>query len=278
MQVVPLPFGFGAQVLGLDVTESVDAATIARLVEAFRRYHLLLWRDCTALDPERQVEICSWFGELHAIDGSGKPRGEGRGWNVLDNAHPSGRDILPFHSDISFMPVPYEGLSLYPTALPNEPTTTCFASNAVAWQALPNNLRARIEGRRARHHYDSATEMTPDWPPLEQWRPVCTPHRFTGELLLYVTQFHVDAIEGMGQAESQATLDELFAVLYAPERVYEHRWRLGDLIVWDNVAVQHSRRRHASPDEGPRVMQRVSFGPRGFTEQLAEARRAAQAT
>jgi taurine dioxygenase len=234
----------------------------------------VVFRGGGAIAPERQVEITGWFGQIGAnSDGQGRP------WTVLHNDDPAGSRELPFHCDISYMQFPIEGISLHPQSLPGGETSTSFVSNAQAWDALPLELQQELRGRKGRHYYASGQLMNFDWPVFEHWHPICLEHPKTGRPLLFVTEHHVDRIEGMSDQRSAEVLQELFARLYAPERQYEHVWREGDLLIWDNLAVQHARTRAAEPSEGVRALQRVALGKVGFLEQLEELkqRQAAQA-
>ena len=86
--------------------------------------------------------------------------------------------------------------------------------------------------------------------------------------MLFVTEHHVDRISDVSEARSAELLKILFAELYAPNRRYEHIWRVGDLVIWDNLAIQHARTRASAPSEGVRALQRVAIGKHGFREQL----------
>ncbi len=196
---------------------------------------------------------------------------EGTAWTVLDNAEPAGRNELPFHSDITFLEFPLAGISLYPQELPATSTSTTYVSNAVAWQQLPEPLQNELRHLKARHYFDASHHMGFDWPVLEYWHPVCLAHPKTGQPLLFVTEHHVDRIETMTEVRSAEVLKELFATLYAAERRYEHIWRRGDLVIWDNLAIQHARTRAAEPSQGKRIMRRVQLGRIGFIEQLERA-------
>ena len=264
MEFIPLHPGFGVEVSGFDSAGGRGESDIARLRQAFDMHQLLLFRSEVPLSPPRQGEIASWFGEVgHEEHAPGKP------WTYLDNAEPAGRAELQFHSDISYMEHPIEGISLHALALPRVPTSTTFVSNGAAWDALDVALRAELRGRLGRHYYGEGLKLHMDWPPFEHWHPVCQMHPRTGREMLYVTEHHVLEIEGLGMEGSAAMLEHLFGVLYAPQRRYEHVWKPGDLLVWDNLAIQHARTRESDPADGPRRLQRVSFGRYGFGEQLA---------
>lgn len=264
MRIVPLPQGFGAEVLGFDAQAGRAEADIASLREAYDLHHLLVLRGCGLLAPERHVEIMGWFGPLGA-----NGDGQGKDWTELDNQHPTGSARLPFHCDITYMEHPIAGISLHPRALPRVETSTTFASNALGWEALSPRLQDLLRDRKARHFYGDARLMQMDWPPFEYWNPARLSHAATGRDLLFVTEHHTDRVEGLDEVEGAAVLAEAFAALYAPERLYEHVWREGDLVIWDNLAVQHARTKEARPEDGPRVLQRVAIGEHSFGEQLS---------
>jgi taurine dioxygenase len=263
MRIEPMPQGFGAEVADFDLLEGRAADDVARLQAEFQRHHLYVFRGGSPIPPERQLEITGWFGSVGVNQGS-----DGKPWTVLDNAEPEGSHQLPFHTDISFMEHPLGGISLHPLALPAGETSTTYVSNAVGWDALPPETQAFLRGRTVQHYYANGADMAMDWPVFEYWHPACLPHPVSGRPLLYVTEHHVEQIERMDAAAGSALLQDLFAVLYAPQRRYEHIWRAGDLVLWDNFAVQHARTQAADPGEGQRILQRVSWGKAGFAEQL----------
>lgn len=263
MQIEPLSQGFGAEVKDFDVQQGRDAADVRRLQDAYAEWSLLVFRNCGRLLPERQVEITGWFGKIGANEDA-----QGRPWTVLHNDEATGSAPLPFHCDITFMAHPLEGISLHPLSLPAVETSTTFISNGVAWNALSAEVRDEVQGLLARHHYESAADFGMDWTVLEHWHPVRLEHPKTGRSLLFVTEHHVDRIGDVSEARSRELLATLFATLYAPQRRYEHIWRVGDLVIWDNLAIQHARTRAAPPSIGVRALQRVAIGEHGFLEQL----------
>jgi taurine dioxygenase len=267
MLVTALPCGFGAEVTGFNLLRGGTRDEITRLRQAYHDRHLLVFRDAAGLPPERQVEVTGWFGPVLV---------EGTAWTVLDNAEPAGSYRLPFHSDITFLAHPLAGICLHPLALPKGGTSTTFVSTAVAWDALPPELQRALHGRKARHYYESAGNIDLGLAVFEYWHPLRMTHAATGRPLLFATEHHVDRIEGLDDARGAEVLAQLFAALYAPSRQYEHVWREGDLLVWDNIAIQHARPKVAEPAQGSRIMRRVQLGTHSFLSQI-EALRAGQA-
>ncbi len=256
----PLAQGFGAAVDGFDAQKGCAPEDIEALKQALHRCGLLLLSKCDRLSPERQAEIIAWFGP---VNGGELPEEVA---TTMDNSNEAGRARLPFHSDLTFLQFPLEGISLHPLKLPSVDTSTTFVSNVVAWESLAAELREQIRRRKARHYYKRDARMG-DVEAFESWHAIDMTHPKTGQPLLFVTEHHTDRIEGFGPSESADLLRRLFAHVYAPQRQYEHIWRLGQLVIWDNYAVQHARTREANPADGPRILQRVSFGKRGYADQ-----------
>lgn len=267
MQIMPLSQGFGVEVTDIDLNVDPEPDELARLQEAYRDRHLVVFRGSAPIAPERQVEVTRWFGPIIVENGAA--------WTVLDNAEPAGRYRLPFHSDITFCEFPLEGISLYPQALPAGDTSTTYVSAAVAWRTLPEALRHELQDRKARHYYASEGAIDLGLAEFEYWHPLRMRHPDTDEPLLFVTEHHVEAIEGLSPERCDEVLPQLFAALYAPERQYEHVWREGDLLIWNNIAVQHARTQVAEVAQGSRVMRRVQLGKVGFMDQVERLRQAA---
>jgi taurine dioxygenase len=165
------------------------------------------------------------------------------------------------------------GLCLYAMEVPESGTTTRFANASRAWQRLPESLRERIRGLTARHAFDLTTQRGDeryrfvDLPEREPRavHPVAYPHPRTGTPVLYVSEMQTVRLLELDEAASDALLEELFAVLYAPDNVYEHRWQPGDLLLWDNLALQHAR--DPMPAE-PRTLRRITLATKGVQDQV----------
>lgn len=264
MELAPLHPALGVEVGGL-TDGPIDDVTAAALRDAFDRHHLLLVRDHEVSDAA-QVALTTLFGP--AVDEIGTGDYVGFISNVMPDM--AGSAELPFHSDLSFTRAPVIGISLCAIELPPEGTSTWFASSAYAWRTLPDSLRAALEGREVLHTLSAvSTGLTssrsrehpigPDDPAYTH--PIPLPHPRTGEPLLYLTDLHAASISG---DDDGSLLEAAIAHLYAPERVYEHRWQLGDLLVWDNLALQH--RRLDVTDAKPRTFRRISLNTHRFFE------------
>jgi taurine dioxygenase len=267
VQFTPLPQGFGAEISAFEAVHERSDEAIVALRDAYDRYNLLVFRDCEQLTPERQVEIVGWFGPVGVNrDSDGNP------WTVLDNSEPTGSMLLPFHSDICFVEFPLQGLSLHPLALPEVPTSTTFISNAVGWDSLPDAIQDHLRDRTVEHVYEAPPEMQLDWPVLRHRHPACMRHPRTGRPFVFICENYVTRIDDLQEAESDAMLQQIFETIYAPERHYVHEWQLGDLVVWDNLALQHARTIPSPPSTGRRILQRVAIGTHDFRDQLEAVR------
>jgi taurine dioxygenase len=263
MKITPLGIGFGARISEFDAQSGGSAEEVELLRAAFDEYHLLIVANCGVLSGERHAEIASWFGPVGAnIGADGKP------WTYLDNRDTVGRNELKFHSDISFMPVPFLGLSLHPIVLPDTPTETSFVSTALAWDALGKDLKDLLTDRQVKHEFLDESTVSETFQHLHSWHPARMVHPRTGRPVLFVSENNVREIEGLSREDSTPLLARIFSTLYAAERRYDHVWQPGDFLVWDNRTLQHARPKVADPADGLRIMQRVALGNHSFTEQF----------
>lgn len=267
MEFRPLHPDFGAEVIGFDVQCGGTADEIAALQGAYDRHSLLVFRGGGRVAPERQVEIAGWFGPPAPIANDG----EGNLVTVLQNEEAAGRLELPFHSDLTYTDVPIKAICLHAIALPEGGSSTTFVSSAAAWDRLPAALQAELADKTLRHVYASRV-MAADWPTFTAEHPVRLLHPRTGRPILLVTENHADRILELDEARSRAVIDELFTYLYAPAARYQHWWQLDDLVMWDNLAIQHARTEEAHPRAGKRALQRVALAEVGFHELLERAR------
>lgn len=271
MKINPVHLGFGAEITDFDILGDVTPAEIDALRAAYDEYQLLVFHPGRPVAPERQVEINGWFGQVmsNGLDGKGNL------WSVLANDDEAqgggGTRRLPYHCDLSYTASPIKGLSLHALALPPAGTTTSFVSNIHAWETLSPERQKLLADKTLRHF---ERPMIPDWPDFIADHAVRQVHPRNGRSVLYVTEHHAQRIHELDQEASDALIQELFAHIYAPERVYEHQWLPHDLLIWDNLAIQHARKEEAAPEAGARAMQRVSLNDVGLKELLEAARRA----
>ena len=254
MEFRPLHPDFGVEVLGFDLQHGRSEADIADLREAYDRHSLLLFRGSDRLNHERHVEIAGWFGPPSPVDNSG----QGDFVSVLHNRDPAGSMLLPFHSDLTYTDFPIKAICLQAIELPGRPTSTTFVSNFNAWNRLSAERQQQLVGLTLRHvHISDVPEY--NWPDFIADHPLRFPHPRNGRPLLLCTELHATRILELEEAESAALIAELLADQYASGRQYDHAWELNDVIMLDNIAVQHARREKSDFAGGPRALQRVAL-------------------
>jgi alpha-ketoglutarate-dependent taurine dioxygenase len=240
----------GAEVSGLDPVVPVDPATLARLRALIDDRGLLVF---PGLRPEArfQTYLAESLVSKTDIDLDKLLVDEMHQVSNFDKISAIPIGALMFHSDTMWEIEGCTGIALYGKHIEPGAIPTMFINAARAWDTLPAALRARVEGRFAiqcqdatdqRRSYVQNDVLVVDFEVKEQLRlPIGYTHPRTGRKVLYVSPQLTHHIDGLDYDESETLLEELWAHMYAPENVYTHEWREGDLIVWDNIALQHAR-------------------------------------
>ena len=271
--VTPFPAALGAEVTGIDLRQPLDQAATAALRAAFDRYMMLCIRD-QELSEEDQLRAASCFGKVHVRRKPANGRDPGGQWdtpfmlvtNIIEGGKPIGvfgDGEMWFHHDTSYYPEPHRATLLYAMKLPSWGGNTCFSNMYQAYDNIPRALRDRLEGRKVLqvHDYKRRERLDLDTIDLNRVRhfsqPIFITHPATGRKALYVSRLMSAQIEGLSRDESDAALEQLFAIAENPAIVYEHQWRLGDLVIWDNWCSIHARKDF--PREEPRLMRRLTI-------------------
>ncbi len=271
IKVSPLSEVMAAEVTGVDLSEPISEEQTAALNAAFLEYQVMCVRD-QRLAPGEYVRAARVFGEpqeqvvkhfLHpseplislvsSVDnrdraGDGKPIVRGPYW----------------HTDDSFLEVPAKATVLYAIEIPQDRGDTWFANMYAAYEALDDEMKARIKGLRAVHRYVSRRagakvaklsaedeKKTPDVS-----HPLVRTHPETGRKSLYLNPNRIDHIEGLSLEESDALLDGLYAHTFEDRFHYRHRWRQGDLLLWDNRCTMHRASTDLEPGDR-RLLHRI---------------------
>jgi alpha-ketoglutarate-dependent taurine dioxygenase len=271
MAIHPLAGGLGAEVRGCQVAE-IDDAMFPAVYTAFLEHQLLLFRD-QVLSRAAQVTFARRFGEVqvhvmdqyHAseypelytlsnLDAAGNPTGK----------HPD-RGTLVWHTDGSWRRATGQGTMLYAEQMPASGGDTQWADMYSAHDALDPAERARLAGMRAvhslnfsrnrRHGEEPMTEaQRAAVPPVDH--PIVRTHPETGRKCIFLGD-HAESIVGMEYAEGRAFIDALNARIVELARIYTHRWRPGDFMVWDNRCLLHRAESYDTARE-PRVIRRCT--------------------
>jgi taurine dioxygenase len=171
-----------------------------------------------------------------------------------------------WHTDGAYDEDPFKATQLYALAVPSSGGDTCFASMYAAYDALPGRLKQRLEGRTGAFTYGGRRKATAlldeedrAWTPV--FHPIVRTHPETGRQGLYFDPGKILRIEGLEEAESDALIAELTDRMIQPEGEYRHRWRKGDVVIWDNRCSYHKAAGDYPPEED-RIHWRVSIKER----------------
>lgn len=260
----PLSPSLGVEILGLDLQalSDEDKGAIKLL---FENHYLVLLRNAD-LSEDQHLAIVNAIGPISGGDALMK---DGRQFTYISNVHADGRlpnGELFYHSDHMFLQNPLKGISLYSIEAPRVGGETRFLNAAAAYQALPQALKERIKALSARHVYDYSVnrgDQRPDANHLSEAadtyvHPLVWRHPQSGMPLLFLSRLFTTEVIGLEQVESDALLDELFEYIDSRGDDYVHKWQAGDLIIWDNLHLQHAR--NDFPAGERRALRRVPIG------------------
>ncbi len=251
LTVTKLAPAIGAEISGIDLGHPLDAPTITALRRAWHDHAVLLVRG-QSLSEADQVRYGEYFGVLGTALSASRVVPAHPSVMFVSNIRKDGQLIgrLPdgemfFHSDQCYLATPPAGTMLYGIELPSAGGNTLFASAYAAYDALPAAMKARLEGLAALNAYDLQNSATkrgalPDDAP-RYVHPVVRVHPATGRKALYVNRLMTQHVVGMKEAESEALLAQLFDHQEQRHFIYEHVWRVGDVILWDNRCTLHAR-------------------------------------
>ncbi|MGE0259081.1 MAG: TauD/TfdA dioxygenase family protein [Alphaproteobacteria bacterium] len=239
----PLSPAGGIGVARLDVSRPLSPELVETIRAAILAHRLVVFAG-QSLSREQQAAFAANFGRVEA---HGRERGEDKRRDVAHVMSNIGTDGAPtirfspaanyhWHTDKPYRPAPPSLTLLHAVEVPPADAgrggETEFADTSLAYDALADDVKRRIAGLRVvfRPAFD------PSLPEVDH--PLVRTHPETGRKALYIGN-HATGIAGMTPAEGTALLAELLLHATRPEFVYAHRWRPGDLVVWDNRCLLH---------------------------------------
>jgi taurine dioxygenase len=270
--VVPTGAALGATVKDVDLRD-LEEVSFARIMQAWRDHLVLLFRDQTLSDHEL-IAFSRRLGDLDwaPIQETGRRFVDGLPEiyivsNVKVNGEPIGSlgdGEAVWHTDMSYLDLPPKASMLYSLEIPSSGGNTFFCSMYTIYDALPGKLKDRIAGLKIKHDgtYNSGGYVRQGVTPTDDPRTspgavhplVCT-HPDTGKRMLYLGRRRNAYIAGLDLADSEALLNELWSYAVLPQFSWEHVWRVGDLVLWDNRCTMH--RRDAFDPKQRRIMHRT---------------------
>ncbi len=254
--ITPMTGHTGAEVVGLDFTQPIDAETRATLWRAFADHHVLVMRD-QHFTPDQFTVAARVFGDLKQHDKKEHHvPGHPDVYYVSNNEIVNGKRIIPgesFHTDHSNHPRPPKATMLFAVDLPSRGGDTQYVNMHDAYDDLPEEMRKRIETLKAVHVYQSKYsprslgKIDPaslqNVPPPGV-HPLVRTHPENGRKALYLNPVRMESIVGMQDKDALALIDGLMKHATQQRYEYRHKWRHGDWVMWDNRSVMHQ----ANPD------------------------------
>jgi taurine dioxygenase len=254
LNVKELKPGFGAQILDIDLRKA-SASDRASVVDAFQRHGAILLRD-QKLTPDDLMTFIAAFGKaedhtLKQFTLPGYPK-----IYILSNRTVNGvpigahNDGVGWHTDYSYKAEPVMCTLLYAVEVPPEGSDTLLADGCAAWNALSPQRQAELVGLKLHHSYqhfmatrqygatDLPEEIKRDNPDVVH--PLIRTHPANGRRALWPSTGTVTEVIGMPNPEGLQLIDELVEFMTQEQFVYRHKWRAGDLLMWDNRCTLHT--------------------------------------
>ena len=259
--VVPVTPSFAAEVGDVDLSGPLDPTDLQSIKDAFAKYAVLIFPD-QHLSQDQHLDFAKHFGPLETTIGVYRKdtplRVRKEFADVSNLSHDNtvwdndsrhrmfqmGNRI--WHTDSSFKRLPALASMLYARSIPPVGGHTEFADERAAYDALPDDMKRRLDSLVAEHSIfnsrarlgftNFSDEERRELPPVPQVLVRTIPE--SGRKSLYLAS-HAGRILGMGEPEARALIDELIAHATQRQFVYTHRWRLHDLVMWDNRCTMH---------------------------------------
>lgn len=256
IEIHPLSEALGAEVRGLDLEQPIAPADVAALREAFLDSHFLCLRS-EPIDAASFARLARHFGEpqlqlLREFRHDAVPE-----VSFLRSTYETAEDkpddlaevrLSGWHTDDSYFEIPAKITMLQSLAIPDSGGQTRFCNTRKAYADMPDETKQRLDGLKAVHGYDTARaparahartvdeeNETPDVA-----HPLVRTHEDSGREAIYFNSNRTDRVVGMARADSDALLDAIHEHITQPRYRYDHTWRLGDVLIWDNRCLIHS--------------------------------------
>ena len=252
----PISDAFGAEILDIDIGESLSDNLVEAILSAFHAYELLLFRG-QSLSRGAQVRFTSYFGELELPINRQYRGADFPEVHTVSNLDADGRPTVAkglanpgnfyWHTDGSYLKIPPSCTVLYGHEIPPVGGDTLFASASHAYETLSDELRQRVAGQSLVHSWAQSRINSGSRPATEQElreappvaHPLVRTHPATGRKALFMGN-HSGDIDGMEIEQSRALMNDLLSHATKPDAVYRHNWRVGDLVMIDNRCLLHS--------------------------------------
>ena len=259
MQIDPIHRDFGARITGVDLSRPLSSADQQTISDAVDDYSFLWFPEQQGMDDDKQLDLTKSFGEPEFGHVAWGEEGRIEYFGTIGNVQADGTALgntdrktvfltgnNMWHSDSSFREIPAFLSIMCAYETPDEGGETLFVSTRAAHARLDRDEQARLDPMVGIHDYTySRSKVAPDavkpslsasLPPVRQKLVRSNPR--TGAKNLFIGS-HCREIEGMGSDESRPLLDRLTEDATRPEDILSHKWRPGDVVLWDNRCLIH---------------------------------------
>lgn len=265
MKVKPLHPLFAAELIGVDLGQEPDGALVDLVEDAMAQYAVLVVRGQSHIGDAEQIRFARAFGPLelpHGTTKAGATKPKRIAAELYDASNLTVDDEIAklasiqaiqnkgnelFHMDSSFHAMPTKWSMLLAHQLPSWGGQTEFVDTRAVYDALPEELREKVEGLKAQHNvwisrerigFEGNRNLAQLYPPVEH---DIVQQSASGRKCLWIGS-HADHIIGMGEQEGRAILDGLVELAAQDRFIYSHNWQLGDMVIWDNRCTLHRAR------------------------------------
>lgn len=252
----------GAEVKGIDLSQSLDEKTFGTLYALWMEFQVLVFPKQSITDKQH-ISFGKQFGDLEIHPSRMHRSSYDREIYRVSNVDEAGRIIPPadtawqyinlswlWHTDSSFRKVPSKGSILHGIETTNEGGNTLFSNMYAAYDGLTESMKNRIQGLYVVHDHDFIIKQSKELAikqdkgsyeklPLVS-HPLVQIHPETRRKSLFLSPHTMDHIKEMSAGESRTLLDELTAHATQAKYVYRHKWKNDDVIMWDNRCTMHS--------------------------------------
>ncbi|MBB43518.1 MAG: taurine catabolism dioxygenase TauD [Rhodospirillaceae bacterium] len=272
LEIIPSKSSCGAEIRGINLKAQLSAEDSLAIYHAWLKYLVIYFRGQN-LGENEHLRFTKYFGtpgDYMRPDNLKTNRMKKRHpavmfiSNIRENGEPIG--ALPdgemmFHTDTAYDHHLHKATTLYSLEVPEKGGETIFSNQYAVYEALPGNLKSLLKGRDAYTAYEFGTTVKtkPKYDHKEKqsaMHPVFRLHEETGRMAVFVNELMTEEIEGLDKAQNIEILKKIFDLQRKPQFCYEHRWEVGDLIIWDNRCSLHARRDF--PSDQRRLMRRIT--------------------
>ena len=256
LEIRPLNDALGAEISGLDLSQTLSSENNDAIQNAFLKHHLLCFRS-DPLRPQEFADLSRHFGDPQIQLIRKSRHNEVPEISVLDSTYKKPEDKpvdfklsrkAGWHTDDSYFEVPAKVTLLQSMKIPDSGGHTRFCNTRRAYEDLSGADKIRVKCLFAVHAYDTmraaarAQKRTKqeELETPEVVHPLIRTHEDTGAKAFYFNPNRTDRLVNMERAESDAMLDWVYDTITQDKYRYDHKWRVGDILIWDNRCLVHS--------------------------------------